>query len=259
MPATVGNIPKANLNYTNILELLPSGGPSGMYDGVTLPGEGYKNTLLGQLLTLALNMGLNPELADFTLPGSGVLYTQKAGDCGNGSSSGNCIAYSFNEIGEGKTIGELYALASAALISGTNGERSAYANVADAINRAFDECAKICIPETTLDPNNLLTYPLNQRPTTTATAMNLKVKAYPNPFTDRIFINFTSPLAGKAVVQIFDMNGRRIAEINKGQVNANVENRVEYMVPNSARSAIIYKVTVGSYSITGRMIDATSR
>jgi hypothetical protein len=30
-------------------------------------------------------------------------------------------------------------------------------------------------------------------------------------------------------------------------------------VPNSARSAIIYKVTVGSYSITGRMIDATSR
>jgi hypothetical protein len=109
-----------------------------------------------------------------------------------------------------------------------------------------------------VEPTLLLTGLIeSERPTATATSRSLKVKAYPNPFTDRIFINFTSPVAGKAVVEIFDMSGRRLAEINKGQVNAFAENKVEYMVPTSARSAIIYKVTVGSYSITGRMIAPT--
>ncbi len=256
MPSMLGNIHIGTLTPDQIISYLPGGGPSAQYTGSELPA---KNTLVAQLLTLALNMGLNADLALFTLPSSGVIYTQRAGDCGNGTASGSCTAYSFNEIGKDLTVGELYELASAALVSGTNGERSAYANVADAINRAFDECAKICIPETTVDPSNLLTFSSNQRTSATATTRNLKVKAYPNPFTDRIFINFTSPVAGKAVVQIFDMNGRKIAEINKGQVNAYVENRIEYMVPNSARSAIIYKVTVGTYSFTGRMIDASTR
>jgi hypothetical protein len=255
MPSMLGNIPIGSLSPDEIINYLPGGGPSAQYIGDVLPNS--KNTLIAQLLTLALNMGLNADLALFRLPESGVIYTQRTGDCGTGTASGSCMAYSFNEIGKNMTIGELYAAASSALVSGTNGERSAYANVADAINRAFDECAKICIPETTVDPSNLLTFATNQRPTATATSRNLKVKAYPNPFTDRIFINFTSPVTGKAVVEIFDMSGRRLAEINKGQVNAFAENKVEYMVPTSARTAIIYKVTVGSYSITGRMIAPT--
>jgi hypothetical protein len=204
-------------------------------------------------------MGLNPDLADFIMPASGELWTQKASDCGTGSTTTSCMKYSFSS-GKGMTVAEIYAAASAALTNSaaSNSVRSNWANTLDAINRGFDECARVCEPVQIVDPSMLLTDLLaSQRPTATETTRNLKVKAYPNPFTDRIFINFTSPVAGKAVVEIFDMSGRRIAEINKGQVNAYVENRIEYMVPNSARSAIIYKVSVGSYSITGRMIAPT--
>jgi hypothetical protein len=259
LPTMVGNIPTGSLTPDNIINYLPSGGPSGSYTGINLPASSYKNTLLAQLLTLALNMGLNPELAKYTMPASGELWTQKASNCGAGATTSTCTKYSFSS-GKGMTVADIYAAATAALTNSalSNTVRSNWANTLDAINRGFDECARACEP--VLDQSLLLTGLIaTERPTTIATARNLKVKAYPNPFTDRIFINFISPVSGKAVVQIFDMNGRKIAEINKGQVNADVENRIEYLVPNNARSSIIYKVTVGTYSFTGRMIDASSR
>ncbi|HLO82436.1 MAG TPA: T9SS type A sorting domain-containing protein, partial [Chitinophagaceae bacterium] len=257
LPTMAGNIPMGSLTPDNIINFLPSGGPSGVYTSFKLPNSTYKNTLLAQLLTLALNMGLNPELAKYVMPASGELWTQKASNCGAGATTSICTKYSYSN-GKGMSVADIYAAASAALINSSvsNTVRSNWANTLDAINRGFDECARACEP--VLDQSLLLTNLIaTQRPTTAATVRDLKVKAYPNPFTDRIFINFTSPVAGKAVVEIFDMSGRRIAEINKGQINANVENRIEYLVPNSARSSIIYKVSVGSYSITGRMIAPT--
>jgi hypothetical protein len=257
LPEKVGNIELGGLTATQIINFLPGGGPSVLYNETKLPTTTSKNALLAQLLTLALNMGLNPDLAEFKMPSSGELWTQKAADCGSGSTTSSCTKYSFS-AGKGLTVKEIFDAASYALVNGSvnNSERSRWTTTLDAINRGFDECARTCVP--TVEPTLLLTGLIqSERPTATATSRTLKVKAYPNPFTDRIFINFTSPVAGKAVVEIFDMSGRRLAEINKGLVNAFAENKVEYMVPTSARSAIIYKVTVGSYSITGRMIAPT--
>jgi hypothetical protein len=140
---------------------------------------------------------------------------------------------------------------------------SSLAGAADMVNNPFVECR---VPlrwserdecggaRNTLADANTASFGTSAN-STTATGKELMVKAYPNPFKDRVFISFTSPVSGKATVEIFDMTGRRLEAINKGQVVAGRENTVEYTVPMSNRNSIIYRVTVDKFSVNGRLIS----
>lgn len=98
----------------------------------------FRNVLLGQTLTLALNVRLDPNL------GSLVVCTQMTTSRGTFAIDANVIA-AMVQVGGGHGVANLLALANRALAGGnTNGVSVSAINAAvDSINRAFDECASL--------------------------------------------------------------------------------------------------------------------
>jgi hypothetical protein len=161
-----------------VLELLPIGGPSG-----PLPaGSGnvsicdlsnVKNTLLGQTITLGLNLGINPpNLGNFALQANKWLVTADLVSCGS-TTVKDCefsctpnllvpgtyiwaVTYSPYRVSDckisqalydaltTKNVQGLYALANSALCGTALPAGVSYGDLANAlgcINEAFDECA----------------------------------------------------------------------------------------------------------------------
>ncbi|HLO80834.1 MAG TPA: T9SS type A sorting domain-containing protein, partial [Chitinophagaceae bacterium] len=277
-----GGMNLANMNFMStsasdiqlILDYLPNGGPSKTYTGTkaNLLVGGDKNTLLAQTMTLGLNIGLNSSLKSFTLENK-YLVTGSSDDCGETPDglTTQCFKFSVSSAMNvngiaGVQVEDIWILGNRAL----KGEAlpagvtlSAIAGAADMVNNAFDECrVPLRWSETdacsgaanTLANMNTETFGSSVN-SSSALGKELTVKAYPNPFKDRVFFRFTSPVSGKATVEIFDMTGRRLEVINKGQVVAGRENTVEYTVPSSNRNSIIYRVSVDKFSVNGRLVS----
>lgn len=68
------------------------------------------------------------------------------------------------------------------------------------------------------------------------------LKAYPNPFTDKLNIEFTLPEDSKATLEIYNMAGQKLSVIFNGNVKANEVNKVEYVPNNAAGNMIIYRL-----------------
>jgi hypothetical protein len=223
-------------------------------------------------MTLGLNIGLNSSLKSFTLENK-YLVTGSSDDCGETPDglTTQCFKFSVSSAMNvngtpGVQVEDIWILGNRAL----KGEAlpagvtlSAIAGAADMVNNAFDECrVPLRWSETdacsgaanTLANMNTETFGSSVN-SSSALGKELTVKAYPNPFKDRVFFRFTSPVSGKATVEIFDMTGRRLEVINKGQVVAGRENTVEYTVPSSNRNSIIYRVSVDKFSVNGRLVS----
>jgi hypothetical protein len=256
-----------------ITTFLPGGGPAAIYTGSNinaLTSSYPKNVLLSQTIALGLNMGLNPKLKNYTFTETkGYLKLQSSDNCGKGGTGDTyCLPYDVSMIPNsngdpGIQVEDIWKAANRALLESGFGPKSAIAGAAGFINEAFDECAVVIVQskenpcgdtEGKINPESLM---LTETFTAAnnGAAMSLAVKAFPNPFKDRVTIQFTAPVSGKAVVEFFDMTGRRLEMINKGQVVAGRVNTVDYMVPAANRNAIIYKVTVDNFSVNGRLIS----
>jgi hypothetical protein len=232
-----------------VLNYLPGGGPSDNYGGSTLSGAA-PNTLLAQTLTLGLNIGLNQYLAGYNFEGH--IYAQKTdGSCGQGNVSGGCKSYSFGAPYDTMTVRELFEAAGKALKEGNATQRSTLAGIAGAINESFDECAKAvascpeCIGSKTASragesmENGMI-------------PENLLVKAYPNPFTNQVFLNFTAPVSGTAVIEFFDLSGRRL-EVMQRNLVAGQETLINFNNAKAGKSNLIYKVTLGAFTQNGKL------
>jgi hypothetical protein len=265
-------------DVAKIAEYLPGGGPAAAYPGTKdgLTASSPKNILLAQTMTLGLNLGLNGgltapgSLGQFTLQ-TGMLYTIPSSDCGvTGSGEGQCFAFDVDGLPNlngipGIQVEDIWKAANLALKGAPEAaswSKSKLAGAAGSVNEAFDECRvergwdrRECSDDVTkINPESLLLTESFEA-VNSANAKSLTVKAFPNPFKDRVTIQFTSPVSGKAVVEIFDMTGRRLEMINKGQVIAGRVNTVDYTVPATNRNSIIYKVTVDKFSVNGRLIS----
>ena len=146
-----------------------------------------------------------------------------------------------------KTVGEIFAAASAALVSGTPEERSSLANMVRTINEAFDKCALavlICP-----SPN------LNVTEYEELGTKGIVVKSYPNPFTDHVYIQFISPINGEAVFEVFDFSGRKLQELRRPGVIAYQDNLIKYMVPRLNNREIMYRISIGQYRAKGILLS----
>jgi hypothetical protein len=111
---------------------------------------------------------------------------------------------------------------------------------------------------------NLTQQPVTARPgaesnnmvtTTTATKEGVTVTAYPNPFEDNIRFSINSDVSGQATLEIYNMLGARIQTIYTGFVFAGKGQTINYQVPNNYRANLIYKLTVGGKTVTGKLIN----
>lgn len=82
-----------------------------------------------------------------------------------------------------------------------------------------------------------------------------KVKAVPNPFTDKIRFNLISGVSGMGILELYNMQGQKIGVVYEGFVQAGREFTKEYVVPGTARANLIYIFRVGDQKISGKLIN----
>ncbi len=83
---------------------------------------------------------------------------------------------------------------------------------------------------------------------------NAVIKAYPNPFTDRLYLEVSSPVNSYVSLEIFDAKGSKLRTLNEGQINSGGSLRFEF-VPNGITSQMLmYKITLNKEVYIGKVI-----
>ena len=179
-----------------------------------------------------------------------------------------------NALPGDKTVMDLLNLASAAL-GGSLPAGLSYSDIAGAvglINEAFDECRIFVAISSKGDISDYCMPPAPEMCAETMASASgnnaaeaaipsvvlidvkeLTVNAYPNPFKGQLSFRFVSPVSGNAKLEVFNASGQRLSVVFDGKVSAGVQNFVRYSPAFTASGLLIYKLTVGDKSVTGKV------
>jgi hypothetical protein len=233
------------------------------------------SVLLGQTITLALNVYIpGNNLGGFVLK-TGYLTTQKADytkcptikliTCSTDATAISSLRLTTSTgltawiNGGTKTVADLLNLASNALGGATLPAGITLAdinNAVDVINRSFDggryflgyyAAAKSCT-------NQPAPKPVFTQINAGEKLSKLSVAAYPNPFTDRVAFNIISPVSGKATLDIYSVTGQRLYTVYQGYLYAGVGQVINYTMPGELKGAVIYKLMVGNEIVNGKLM-----
>ncbi|MFM9007645.1 MAG: T9SS type A sorting domain-containing protein, partial [Bacteroidota bacterium] len=249
-----------------IYRRLPGGGPSAaiiglntceMSDGIATKGNGqYRNVLLAQTITLGLNLRVpgsslaslpisDPYLVTLEANGSGCnnpLSTPVAGTEIVRVIPDAVIAY----LGAANTVGDLFALANRVLgndptLAAPVPSLSAINQAVSAFNEGFDECRYFG----GFFPSN----PLDTASSTTTSRFlakegQIQLQAYPNPAGESTQIAFVlNGFDSEAALEVFTMQGVRIATLFNAPAEADVAYRTRFDVTHLPSGLYIYQLT----------------
>ncbi|MFM7838934.1 MAG: T9SS type A sorting domain-containing protein, partial [Chitinophagaceae bacterium] len=230
--------------------------------GIAIPG----NTLIAQTLALGLNIGLNKNLDSFRL--RKTLITEKVGGpCAEANGFGykdTSSTLTFDSV----LVIDIFKQASFAIANATPANKPTahqLAHIAGFLNEAFEDC-RSAVATTTVYPGSHDYEDDDYGENCSSTASNssllneqearlFQLKAYPNPFTSSVVIGFKAPVAGNVQIEILDYMGRRLEVINKGAVQAGQPTQVEYRANRQTPGQFLYRITVGSHQVTGKLIN----
>jgi hypothetical protein len=82
---------------------------------------------------------------------------------------------------------------------------------------------------------------------------NFEVKSYPNPYIDKLNFSYTAPEKGQARLQLFTLEGQRMAYVIIKRVRARTSATITYYIPSEQRVPLIYKFTLAGKTATGKM------
>ena len=86
------------------------------------------------------------------------------------------------------------------------------------------------------------------------TQSELAMKAYPNPFNDKVKFVVNSSTQGNGSLEIYDVLGQKVKTIYQGHINAG--NQIfEMSMPAKQRSTFIYVLKVGDKQVTGKLLQ----
>ena len=78
-------------------------------------------------------------------------------------------------------------------------------------------------------------------------------RSAPNPFQNRVNFSFTLPQAGPVSVEIFAADGRHVATVAKGEMQAGQHNLTWSIDRGTPSGMYFYKVLAGNYQATGKI------
>jgi hypothetical protein len=159
-------------------------------------------------------------------------------------------------LGSGATVQNLLALANAVLNGGNQTQNGATVtpsdvnNAVDAINKGFDKC------RTTEEPTGCVAPTVVNRSgvESSTTATKMSVTAYPNPYDNSINFSISSATAGRATLEVYDLLGRKMGVVYEGNIESGRGRSISYLVPMSQRVPMIYKLTVGTNTVYGKLL-----
>jgi hypothetical protein len=85
--------------------------------------------------------------------------------------------------------------------------------------------------------------------------VNMNVRAYPNPFSNRIQFTIESNISGRGTLVIYNMMGQKVKTVFEGHVSAGRGQVVEFKVPGLNRENLIYILTISGVQRTGKLIN----
>lgn len=244
------------------------------------------NVLLSQTFTLSLNARWKEgELLLFPIR-SGYLTTQAMTGCHDDAvvvetCSGNTVFSKLmnekvvNYLGSGATVKDLLQLANDAL-GGTlaaSPHTPSYNDINEAvsvINEAFDEGRRFLDYYSEkhtcemLFPASVIVEPAYVTATAAPVAAepemltSLTVKAYPNPFTDRVRFDVAVPQAGNGSLELFNLMGQKVATVFQGFIPAGRQ-QWEASLPVQTASTLVYVLNVDGRKVTGKLFRLSGR
>ena len=129
-------------------------------------------------------------------------------------------------------------------VTNTSGCTSAAANCADAL-------ASCSAP-----PSNARVITTNELSSSTNELLlsQTTVKAYPNPFNDRVKFVVSAAQAGKGTLEVFNMLGQKVKTVYQGFLPAGINN-FELNLPGQKNSTLIYRFSMGENQLTGKLLQ----
>jgi len=80
------------------------------------------------------------------------------------------------------------------------------------------------------------------------------VKAYPNPFSDKVRFELTSPVAGNGNLEVYNMMGQRVKTIYQGFISSGTQT-FELNLPTRQIASLVYVLRIGDKKITGKLLQ----
>lgn len=80
------------------------------------------------------------------------------------------------------------------------------------------------------------------------------LSVYPNPFTDRVFIDMKVDQTVPVLIEMFTITGMKVATLFDGQLEAGVQTRFEYRPENIPAQILLYRIVTGDEMHTGRLV-----
>lgn len=117
--------------------------------------------------------------------------------------------------------------------------------------------------EQTLDGGNLVVKSAKEETTEkppkiksaeAATIGEYALKVYPNPFSDKLWFEFTAPSDVTSRLEIFDVTGRKMDILFEEKMKAGQFYRIEYTPKNQVTQMIIYRMVMGVRTINGKVM-----
>ena len=84
----------------------------------------------------------------------------------------------------------------------------------------------------------------------------LIANAFPNPFGNSVTFSFVSPKSGTALLELYDLAGRKLGNVYQGMVFAGIQKNISYRVPFSQKVPLVYKLSVGNKFVNGKLIPS---
>lgn len=88
-----------------------------------------------------------------------------------------------------------------------------------------------------------------------AAISELQIVAYPNPFATTVNFQFSSPVSGRAILEVYNMTGQKLGVVFDGEVKAGMTKNVQFDAQKNSKATLIYKLRVNGYSKSGKIIQ----
>jgi hypothetical protein len=260
---------------TLLIARMPGGGGAAKLTGSsTLPGTGsiqihngrYKNSLLAQGITLELNLRLDAIHATGSLAGTRItgqyLVSRASSNCGSTTAlpvgpaqtfvlpikvvnylnswtnPANPGALPHNKISDLKDLVNR-GLSGAYVPAGQQPSLSELVSTMTTLVDGYHSC-RIMTGFFTTNPNAITV-----RYSGSSTAEGITINAYPNPFDQATTIEFSVPQAGRATVDVYDLNGKLVQRLFSAEAQAGVKYTAILNAGNMAQGMYYGRITVG--------------
>jgi hypothetical protein len=84
---------------------------------------------------------------------------------------------------------------------------------------------------------------------------SLQIQAFPNPFSNKVTFRFSSPTTGRAILEVFNIMGQKLAVVYEGMIKGGVVQNIQYDAGKTNKATLIYKLRVDDKTANGKLIQ----